>query len=96
MTPKEIGKLTLADLEAIAARFESAARTIREAQSLLGGAPAAQAPAPAPVHRLRPSTKGAQLTEEEIAEREALLTNIRGPASDEDFPPSIAAALGGV
>lgn len=37
MTPEEIGALTLADLEAMAARFGAAVKTIREAQALLGG-----------------------------------------------------------
>lgn len=37
LTPDEIGKLTLEDVEAIAQRFSRAVATIREAQALLGG-----------------------------------------------------------
>lgn len=96
MTAEEIGKLSLADLEAIATRFEAAVKTIREAQSLLGGVPARAAPVAPAARLVRPSTKGVQLTDEEIAEREALLAMTRGPAtSDPEFPPGIAAALGG-
>lgn len=53
MTPEDMARLTLADLEAIAARFSAAVATIREAQALLGGAslpaqPQRPASAPAP------------------------------------------------
>lgn len=100
MTSDEIGNLTLAELEAIAARFEAAVKTIREAQSMLGQPVLHNAYAiapPAPVARdTRRSTKATQLTDEEIAEREALLAHTRGPARNEsEFPPNIAAALGG-
>lgn len=37
MTPEDLGAMTLADLEAMAARCETAARTIRDAMALLGG-----------------------------------------------------------
>jgi hypothetical protein len=37
MTAEEMGRMTLADLEAMAERFGAAVKTIREAQSLLGG-----------------------------------------------------------
>ena len=37
MSPEQLGAMTLADAEALAARLESAARTIRDAMSLMGG-----------------------------------------------------------
>lgn len=96
MTAEEIGKLSLADLEAIAVRFEGAVRTIREAQALLGGvAPMAAAAPVAPPRLLRPSTKGLQLTPDELAQREALMADRRASSSEPEFPPGIAEALGG-
>ncbi len=49
MTPEELGRMTLADLEAAATRFGAAVATIREAQSLLG----------APVHAVAPAIQSA-------------------------------------
>lgn len=37
MTAEEMGRMTLADLEAMAERFGAAVKTIRDAQALLGG-----------------------------------------------------------
>lgn len=37
MTADEMGRMTLADLEAMAERFGAAVKTIRDAQALLGG-----------------------------------------------------------
>jgi hypothetical protein len=69
MTPEDVARLTLADLEAIAARFSAAVATIREAQALLGGA------APLPTQSARPSnapTPAAQIvTPEQQAELSA-------------------------
>lgn len=57
MTPEELGTLTLADLEAMATRLEGAARTIRDAMTLLHGAPQAGLTqvAPPPVGVPRPA-----------------------------------------
>lgn len=47
LTPDDMSRLTLADVEAIAARFSAAVQTIRESQALLGGAPAVETTRPA-------------------------------------------------
>lgn len=71
LTAEQLGQMTLADAEALATRLESAARTIRDAMALMGGAPSVSSPVvlhnasatPAPV---------VQWTPEEMAERERL------------------------
>lgn len=82
LTTEQTASLTLADLEAIAARFAAAVAAIREAQALLGGtAPPVVAPTPA---RIAPQ---AVLTPEQQREldnwrngpaRAKLLEQIRG------------------
>lgn len=82
LTPDEISKLTLADVEAIASRFSAAVQTIREAQALLStGAPPASAQPTSPVR---------DFTASELAQREAL----RRQFSRGQVPDSIADALG--
>jgi len=55
LSNEDMARLTLADLEAVAARFAGAVATIREAQALLGGGVAAPvAHVPAPVAPARP------------------------------------------
>lgn len=100
LTSDEIGNLTLSEVEAIATRFAAAVKTIRDAQQLLVGGPMfspASVPAEVLQPRLvRPTTKGLELTSDEIAQREAVLQRVRGPATAEpEFPASISAALGG-
>lgn len=63
----DLNSLTLADLEALAARMETAARQIREAQALLTGGPVAAVSAPSP-SALNPS---------ESVERARLLAQMR-------------------
>lgn len=92
MTAKQLSALTLADIEAIAERLGAAARTIRDAQALLGGGAPVEAQlevrptAPAP-----PALK-VRWTPAEQAERERLLS-LNRPDKPEDYPPEIAAAM---
>jgi len=85
MTPVEIERMTLGDLESMAARMESAAKTIRDAMALLhgGAAPAAvvTATAPQPAHTAGP----ADLSPAEKAERARLLSRIRGEGLPDDI-----------
>jgi hypothetical protein len=55
MTPEQMSGLTLADLEQIAERYANAVRVIRDAQSLLSGAPQQPAYTPEPVRPVPPS-----------------------------------------
>lgn len=87
MTDAEMGQMTLADLEALAARFGKAVETIREAQALLGGRvlvggqmiefPNVHASAPVMPTRLPPSPPPPQLDPREVAERERLLRQFK-------------------
>lgn len=76
--------LTLADIEAIAERYSGAVKTIREASALLGVGP----PIVASVTVSSPSVNN--FTPAEMAQRQKLLTTIRG----EDLPADIRAAEG--
>lgn len=82
MTDKQLGAMTLVELEKLAARFGAAVETIKSAQSLMGGA---SPPVIMPV--LTPAQANPHLTpltaEEMSAKKRALL------------PPSILAAEGG-
>lgn len=101
LTPEQIGALTLVDLEAIGERFGSALKTIRDAQALLGGGPVAIATtgiaAPvAPVRHLPPTRTMTPLTPgeaEEMARQRDML--VKQNRADDEFPDSIAAAMGG-
>lgn len=78
MTPDDVGKLTLVELEAIAERLSNAVAMFREARALLGGGgldsgtaiPAAVSPSARaePV----PPTTAIRFTPEELAQRERL------------------------
>lgn len=100
MTGLEMDQLTLAELEAIAARFSAAVATIRDAQTLLGGGGVysqAHVSVAAPMHSVRmtgvgpaehPAPVANGFTTKENAERARLLKQIRG----DEFPAAIAAA----
>lgn len=85
MTPDDIAKLTLGELEAIAVRLEHAVGVIRDAQRILGGAVATQ---PASANPLSATVPPA-LTPYEVAQREALLARNR-----EALPDAIKRAEG--
>ena len=53
MTPEEAGRLTLAELEALAERAKAAAQTLREAMALMAGVQAPARAVDAPVDRPR-------------------------------------------
>jgi hypothetical protein len=91
LTLDDIGRLTLAELEAIADRFSTAVRTIREAQSLLGG-PTVVMTTTQPVQNLapRPPPQNNNFTPAELSERAKLLAQIRGP----ELPADIQMAMG--
>jgi hypothetical protein len=90
VTPEAMDALTLADLEAIASRFDGAVRTIREAQSLLGGSPTPAAHAGVAVtFHPTPSLAPSQVrwTAAEDAERQRLKR-----INTEELPPAMRAA----
>ena len=74
-----IDKMTLAEIEELAARLSAAATIIRNAQSLLGGSNPAQASMPNDAMNLRnaPSSAHPGLDSSERAERDRLLARIR-------------------
>lgn len=77
LTPEQVASLTLADIEAIASRFDGAVRTIRDAQALLGGAPVASGAAPQPIRAAH------HLTPQEIAEAKALKAQFASSAGEQ-------------
>lgn len=95
MTSDEISKLTIGEVEAIVSRATEALTKFREAQVLLGGGSAdGQAPAVvAGLNRRPPTTKQAELTPDERAQRDLLLAANRH--SPDDFPVDIAKVMGG-
>ena len=96
MTPEQLSSMTLGDAEAMATRLEVAARTIREAMSLMGGG----ANWPQVVETTRTGDVAAMtrptfapnpahvLTPSEQAEKARLMRQIRGP----ELPSDIEAA----
>jgi hypothetical protein len=85
VTADDIGRLTIAEVEAIAERAGKALAAFREAREALGAASAPRtepvAPAPVPGPRVA-------LTPAEMGERERLMRQFR----NEDLPPYIQAA----
>jgi hypothetical protein len=86
MTPVEMDRMSLADLEVAADRFRKALEVLHEARALMGNAPLtanvpAQARTPGP----------ADLSPVEQAERARLLKGIRG----EDMPDDIRRQMEG-
>ncbi len=74
MTAEEMGRITLAELEAMADRFKVAVAVIKDAQSLLGGAPAAvAAPVPVPAPAIVRGAPNPMLSAAENAERARLI-----------------------
>ena len=92
MTPEEIGALTIAEVEAISARASDALAKFAEARALLGGGPyeIGNTIQPARPSRRPPTTKGLVLTDDEIAQREALMASRIEP---DEMSPEIAAAM---
>lgn len=91
IAPEVLESMTLAELEAIAARFGAAVATIREAQALLGGGSAVDHAPVVAANRRPPTTKGAELSPAEIAQREALMAMRTNP---NEYPPDIAKVMG--
>lgn len=100
VTPEQIGNLTLADLDAIAARLSGAVQAIREAQQLLGGG-ATSAPIPSPVRaESAPPPDRPQVANPEQQKalddwrnspaRKKLLEQVRG-TNEGELPAAIAA-----
>lgn len=89
MTSEEMGRMTLAELEATAERFGAAVETIREAQALLGGsaAPVASTAAISVVrHAIRPpGADNPLLTQAENAERRRLIKLNTEPIDPDDL-----------
>lgn len=87
MTTEEMSKLTLADLEGIAARYSAAVATIREAQALLGApvsvrldAPkSATPPVPVVAQVLSPEQQAELAAWRQSPARQKLLDQVRGP-----------------
>lgn len=99
MTPEDIGNLTLAELEAIAARTKAAAETLQSALGLMRGAVPAQ-PQPAQVPSGASTAAPSRISPEAQAEldawrngsaRKKLLEQIRDDSKDE-LPEDIARA----
>jgi hypothetical protein len=87
MTPEDITKLTIADVEAICERAEKALSAFREARAALG---AVAAPIAAERPQLEPAVALKQkLTPAEEAEKRRLMIAIRG-----EMPPEIQRAMG--
>lgn len=80
MSDDKFAAMTLAEIEAIAARLEAAARVFRDARALLGGAGAGPESIPPAT---RPSPAPPQLTAYEQAQREALLARNREALPDD-------------
>lgn len=99
MTDEDIDKLSIGEVRAIASRAADALAKFAEARALLGGSPAATVVRVDdfghPVNRRPPSTKGAELTPDELAQREVLMAARRAPVDPEDFPPEIAKMMRG-
>lgn len=76
MTPEEIGRLTIAEVEAITERATNALRAFQEAQRMLGGTPQHQRP-PAEVH---PHTQAMAVMDQRSTEQRAYLESMRGSA----------------
>lgn len=83
MTSEELGRLTIAELEAAAARVAAALSVLREAGAWRGADAATPTPRPTPP---RPPAAPAMSVAEQ-AERRRLLAQIRGP----ELPADIAA-----
>ena len=103
LSPIDMERITLGELELIAERFSKAIATIKEAQSLLGIQAAAPAPQPAQPSLIIAPDNGAiptrappgtppEMTAEEQMLRDALRAKRVTPA---DMPPRIAAAMNG-
>ncbi len=84
MSPDDIGKLTIAEVEAIVVRATAALTAFREAQAMLGGTSA-----PATPHVPKAAPPRVEMTADELAQREALLSGLRGGP----YPPELAAAI---
>jgi hypothetical protein len=95
VTSEEIDALTLADVKRITERATEAIAKFAEARALLGiqfGPPSDMVPVafsapvgyPAPANRRPPTTKGIELTPDELAQREALMLAARGLTPEEE------------
>lgn len=86
MTPEQMSAVTLGEFEAMATRLEAAAKQIRDAMALLGGAPAAVAvPVAAPAPASKVPVRSVEWTPAELAERQRLARLARGPELPEDI-----------
>ncbi len=84
MSDAEMNQMTLAELEALAARFGAAVATIRQAQALLGGPVAAESGAIAFTSRT-PGPPPPQLNAAEVAERERLMRQFKHDGLPDDI-----------